>query len=81
VLSEGLACFHSVTAADFRHEAIVTGGKHQNDLPKFRWINTILSNLKTSLNGALHALISTSTPGAAWPASASASTAALPWQR
>ncbi len=34
---------------------MVTGGKHPKDLPEFRWINTVLSNLKTSLSGAFHA--------------------------
>ena len=42
VLSDGLACFRSVTTAGCSHEAIVTGGKHPNDLPQFRWINTLL---------------------------------------
>ena len=55
VLSDGLACFRSVTAAGCSHEVIVTGGRHPNDLPQFRWINTMLGNLKTSLNGTFHA--------------------------
>lgn len=55
VLSDGLACFRSVTAAGCSQEVIVTGGRHPNDLPQFRWINTVLGNLKTSLNGTFHA--------------------------
>lgn len=55
VLSDGLACFRSVTAAGCSHDVIVTGGRHPNDLPQFRWINTVLGNLKTSLNGTFHA--------------------------
>lgn len=54
VLSDGLACFRSVTTAGCSHQANVTGGKHPNDLPQFRWINTLLGNLKTSLNGTFH---------------------------
>jgi len=54
VLSDGLACFRSVTTAGCSYEAIVTGGKHPNDLPQFRWINTLLGNLKTSLSGTFH---------------------------
>jgi len=54
VLSDGLACFRSVTTAGCSHEAVVTGGKHPNDLPQFRWINTVLGNLKTSLSGTFH---------------------------
>jgi len=51
-----LACFRSVTTAGCSHEAIVTGGKPANDLPKFRWINTLLGNLKTSLSGTFRAI-------------------------
>ena len=54
-LFDGLACFRSVTTAGCSHEAIVTGGKHPNDLPQFRWINTLLGNLKTSFSGTFHA--------------------------
>jgi transposase-like protein len=55
VLSDGLACFRSVVAAGCEHTFIVTGGRHPHQLPEFRWINTVLSNLKTSLNGTFHA--------------------------
>ena len=41
VLSDGLACFRSVTKAGCSHQAVVTGGKHPNDLPQARWINTM----------------------------------------
>jgi hypothetical protein len=33
VLSDGMACFRSVTTAGCSHQAIVTGGKHPSDLP------------------------------------------------
>ena len=55
VLSDGLACFRSVTTANCHHKAVVAGGKHPNDLPQFRWINTLLSNVKTSFSGTFHA--------------------------
>ena len=55
VLSDGLACFRSVVAAGCSHTAVVTGGRHPNDLPEFRWINILLSNLKTSFSGTFHA--------------------------
>ena len=54
VLSDGLACFRAVTTANCHHKAVVTGGKHPNNLPQFRWINTLLGNLKTSFNGTFH---------------------------
>lgn len=55
VLSDGLACFRSVTTAGCSHRAVVTGGKHPKDLPAFRWINTLLGNLKTGISGTFHA--------------------------
>jgi len=55
VLSDGLACFRSVITAGCEHTFIVTGGRHPDQLPEFRWINTVLSNLKTSLSGTFHA--------------------------
>ncbi len=55
VLSDGLACFRADTSANCHHEAVDTGGMHPNDLPQFRWINTLLGNLKTSLSSTFHA--------------------------
>ena len=55
VLSDGLACFRAVTTANCHHKAVITGGKHPNELPQFRWINTLLGNLKTSFSGTFHA--------------------------
>lgn len=55
VLSDGLACFRSVVAAGCSHTAEVTGGRHPNELPQFRWINILLGNLKTSFSGTFHA--------------------------
>ena len=55
MLSDGLACFRSVVAKGCSHTAVVTGGRRQNDLPEFRWINILLGNLKTSFIGTFHA--------------------------
>jgi hypothetical protein len=55
VLSDSLACFRSVTSAGCSRQAIDTGGKHPSVLPQFRWINTLLGNLKTIFNGTFHA--------------------------
>jgi hypothetical protein len=55
VLSDGLACFRAVTTANCHHKAVVTGGKHPSELPQFRWINTLLGNLKTGFNSTFHA--------------------------
>ena len=55
MFSDGLACFRSVTKANCHRKSVVTGGKHPKDLPQFRWINTLLGNLKTSFCGTFHA--------------------------
>jgi hypothetical protein len=34
----------------------VVGNLKPKDLPEFKWINTVLGNLKTTLSGAFHAL-------------------------
>jgi hypothetical protein len=55
VLSNGLACFRSVTTAGWSHQVVMTGGRNPNDLTQYRWINIVLGNLKTSLSGTFHA--------------------------
>ena len=57
VLSDGLACFHGVTEAGCVHEPIVVGsGKAAVERPEFRWVNTILGNVKNALCGTYHAV-------------------------
>lgn len=55
VFSDGLACFGAVTEAACSHHPTVLAGRKPKDVPEFRWINTVLSNLKTSLSGCYHA--------------------------
>ena len=54
VLSDGLACFGAVTAAGCTHQPTVVAGRKPKELPEFKWINTMLGNLKTSLTGSYH---------------------------
>ena len=56
VISDGLACFAAVVDAGCIHEPIVVGSRKPRDLPEFKWVNTVMGNLKTSLAGAFHAL-------------------------
>lgn len=56
VFSDGLGCFAAVTDAGFIHMPRVVGALKPRDLPEFKWINTVLGNLKTSLAGAFHSL-------------------------
>jgi transposase-like protein len=55
VFSDGLACFAAVTEAGCTHHPTVVAGRKPRQVPEFRWINTILGNLKTSLSGCHHA--------------------------
>lgn len=56
VLSDGLACFGGVSAACCRHIPLIVGGRKPKKLPEFRWVNTVLGNVKTSLSGGLSCL-------------------------
>ena len=56
VTSDGLACFAAVTAAGCIHRPVVVGARLPRELPQFKWVNTVLGNLKTSLHGAYHSL-------------------------
>jgi len=56
VLSDGLGCFAAVADAGCVHMPRVVGALKPRDLPEFKWINTVLGNLKTSLAGAFHSL-------------------------
>ncbi len=55
VFSDGLACFGAVAEAGCSHQPTVMAGRKPKDAPEFKWINTILGNLKTSLSGSYHA--------------------------
>ena len=55
VFSDGLACFGAVTGAGCTHHPTVMAGRKPKDVPDFKWINTVLGNLKTSFSGCYHA--------------------------
>jgi len=56
IFSDGLGCFSAVTAVGCTHQATLVAGRKPNDMPEFKWINTVLGNLKTSLSGYGHSL-------------------------
>lgn len=43
-----------MTDAGCTHHATVIAGCKPKEVPEFRWINTVLGNLKTSLSGSYH---------------------------
>ena len=56
VLSDGLNCFLGLEGNVAQHEAHVLGGGREGvKHPAFRWVNTLLGNLKTSISGTYHA--------------------------
>jgi len=57
VISDGLSCFRAVTKSDCAHERIVTGGGPTCvDIEEFKWVNTLISNVKTALAGTCHSV-------------------------
>ena len=54
---DGSACFHGVTAAGCSHEKIVIDSVRASmQRPEFRWVNTVLGNIKTALRGTYHGI-------------------------
>lgn len=57
VVTDGLACFRGVTDAGCVHIAIATGsGRRAARHPAFRWVNTMLGNIKCAITGTYRAL-------------------------
>lgn len=56
VLSDGLGGFRGITGTVTCHHRIIVGsGRAAVQHPDFRWVNTILGNLKTAIAGTYHA--------------------------
>lgn len=57
VVSDGLGCFRAVTRAGCSHEPIVAAKTGWSEtIPAFKWVNTVLGNLKTAISGTFHAI-------------------------
>ncbi len=57
VISDGLGCFRAVKEAGCAHEAVVAAEHGLSEkLPCFRWVNTVLGNVKTAIHGTFHAM-------------------------
>jgi transposase-like protein len=55
VVSDGLGCFNGIAAAGIEHQPMVTGGGAKSvELEEFRWLNTVLGNVKNALHGTYH---------------------------
>ena len=52
VLTDGLGCFNGLKAVGCTHVAVISGpGRKSARNPLFKWVNTVLANIKTSLDG------------------------------
>jgi len=57
VVTDGLRAFKGLEGAGIGHEAIVTGGGHKSmGVLAFCWVNTVLGNVKTAMQGTYHAI-------------------------
>lgn len=57
VFSDGLHCFKAVSQSGCEHVAIVTGGGRKSaQHSTFKWVNTLLGNVKNALLGTFHAI-------------------------
>jgi transposase-like protein len=57
VWSDGLACFKAIAEAGCTHIPLVTGGGRSSAKhPAFKWVNTMLGNVKNAITGTYHAI-------------------------
>lgn len=58
VISDGYWCFRSVTKAGCEHERIITKyrGLKSHKMAAFRWVNTVLGNIKSAITGTHRSL-------------------------
>lgn len=57
IVSDGLPCFRVFDDSRYHHERHITGGgKASASHPAFRWVNTLLGNVKNAITGTYHAI-------------------------
>jgi coenzyme F420-reducing hydrogenase gamma subunit len=57
VVSDGLACFGVVADAGCSHQVVKTGsGAPAARTPTFKWVNTVLGNIKAAMVGTYRAI-------------------------
>jgi len=54
MVSDGLACFIGAGELVSSHERVIVGTRKSSDLECFHWVNTLLGNIKTSIEGTYH---------------------------
>ena len=67
MVSDGLACFASVTKAGCTHTVIKTGsGAAGASTPAFKWVNTALGNIKSAITGTYRSISLQARARATW---------------
>jgi ribosomal protein L37AE/L43A len=56
VVTDGLSCFPGIAAAGFAHQPITTGSGKRPIHKQFRWVNTVLGNIKSAIIGTCRSL-------------------------
>ena len=63
IISDGLACFKSLETVSFKHERTVKmGQKLESYETTFKWVDTMIGNVKNSIRGTCHAIRSKHVP-------------------
>ncbi len=63
VVTDGLPCFAAVDHAGCAHESIILCDNEQGpERKEFRWVNTVIGNVKNSIRGTYHAVSSKHLP-------------------
>ena len=53
-VSDGLACFATAAELVADHQRVVVGTRKSSDLNCFHWVNPLLGNIKSSIQGTYH---------------------------
>jgi predicted RNA-binding Zn-ribbon protein involved in translation (DUF1610 family) len=57
IYSDGLACFAVAERSNLAHTVVVSESpRRAAKIPRMRWVNTVLSNVKRALDGTYHAI-------------------------
>jgi hypothetical protein len=57
IVTDGLNCFPALQEAGYTHNVIITGGGPESvKIPDFKWVNTIIGNVKNAIHGTFHAI-------------------------
>jgi transposase-like protein len=57
IVSDGLSCFPGVAESECSHEPIPTStGSEYDEFKVFKWVNTMIGNVKNAIHGTYHAI-------------------------